>query len=163
AAMPAGEGTASSRRAALPSALGIEVVPGLVCAAVFIAWAVAGGGFATTSSAPGAVFLVALLAVVLIALRPRLAAVPILVRVALGFLCAFVVWNFLSILWADVQGIAWDGANRTLIYLIVFAIFSLLAWRSSSMAIVMAVYAVALAVVAVVEIQQAFNANDPAL
>jgi hypothetical protein len=159
--MPAGEGTASSRRAGLPSALAIEVVPGLVCVAVFIAWAVAGGGFATTSSAPGAVFLVALLAVVLIALRPRLAAVPIPVRVALGFLCAFVVWNFLSILWADVQGIAWDGANRTLIYLIVFAIFSLLSWRTTSMAIVMAVYAVGLAVVAVVEIQQAIGADDP--
>ncbi len=159
--MTVGEGSASSRREEGPSAFPFEIVPGLACVGVFIAWAVAGGGFSTTSSAPGAIFLVALLAVVLIAVRPRLAAIPIPVRVALGFLCAFVVWNFLSILWADVQGIAWDGANRALIYLVVFAVFSLLAWRSSSMAIVMAVYAVALAVVAVVEIQQAVGADDP--
>ena len=32
-------------------------------------------------------------------------------RVALGFLAAFVAWNFLSITWADVQGIA--GTVRT--------------------------------------------------
>src|SRR5690349_11853280 len=99
--MTAGEGTASTRRVGGPSAFAIELVPGLACVAVFIAWAVAGGGFATTSSAPGAIFLVALLAVLLIAVRPRLAAIPVPVRVALAFLCAFVVWNFLSILWAD--------------------------------------------------------------
>ena len=71
------------------------------------------------------------------------------------------VWNFLSIIWADVQGLAWDGANRTLIYLVVFAIFSLLPWRSRSMAIVVADLRGALAVVAVVEIQQALDAADP--
>jgi O-Antigen ligase len=161
--MTVDEGSDPSRQGRSPSGFPIEVLPGLACVGVFTAWAVAGGGFETSSWAPGALFLVALLAAVTFGARPRLSDIPIYVRVALGFLGAFVAWNFLSIAWADVQGIAWDGANRTLLYFTVFAIFAVLGWRTRSMAIVMAVYAVALAVVAVVEVQQATTADNPLL
>ncbi len=33
---------------------------------------------------------------------------------------ALTAWSFLSLLWAEVTGDAWDGANRTLLYLLVF-------------------------------------------
>src|SRR6478735_3747815 len=109
--MTVDEGSDPSLQARSPSGFPIEVLPGLVCVGVFTAWAVAGGGFATSSWAPGGLFLIALLGAVLLGARPRLSEIPIHVRIALGFLGAFVVWNFLSITWADVQGIAWDGAN----------------------------------------------------
>ncbi|MDX6516082.1 MAG: hypothetical protein QOH73_1748 [Gaiellaceae bacterium] len=41
------------------------------------------------------------------------------------FLGLFVVWNFLSISWAVSKGIAWDGANRSLLYFVVFLLFLL--------------------------------------
>ena len=40
------------------------------------------------------------------------------------------LWSFLSIVWAQARGDAWDGANRALLYLTVFALFALLPWRA---------------------------------
>ena len=48
-------------------------------------------------------------------------------KIALGCLAAYTALSFLSILWAAVPGDAWEGANRTLLYLLVFALFALLA------------------------------------
>ncbi len=49
------------------------------------------------------------------------------VRIALGALAAYTALSYLSILWAAVPGEAWEGANRTLLYLLVFALFA--CWR----------------------------------
>jgi len=46
------------------------------------------------------------------------------VRIAVGALAAYTALSFLSILWAGVPGDAWEGANRTLLYLLVFALFA---------------------------------------
>ena len=61
-------------------------------------------------------------------------------------LAAFVLWSFASIAWAEVQSTAWNGANRALVYLLVYAVFSVVAWRADSAAIVLGLYAVGLAV-----------------
>ena len=42
----------------------------------------------------------------------------------MGCLAAYTALSFLSILWAGVPGDAWEGANRTLLYLLVFALFA---------------------------------------
>ncbi len=52
---------------------------------------------------------------------------PLGIRVALGCLAAFTALSYLSILWAGAPGDAWEGANRTLLYLLVFALFA--GWR----------------------------------
>jgi O-antigen ligase len=71
-----------------------------------------------------ALFMVGLLAVA--ALAPR---GPILIARNLALpLVAFALytaWCYASILWSDDKGIAWDGANRTLLYLAVFGLFAL--------------------------------------
>jgi hypothetical protein len=36
--------------------------------------------------------------------------------VALGLFAALKAWAYLSITWADQQGVAWDGANRTAVF-----------------------------------------------
>ncbi len=45
-------------------------------------------------------------------------------RIALACLAAYTAFSFLSILWAASPGDAWEGANRTLLYLLVFALFA---------------------------------------
>lgn len=43
-------------------------------------------------------------------------------------LVGLAIWSFMSITWADFPGVAWSGANRTLIYVVVFVLFA--AWPS---------------------------------
>lgn len=137
------------------------LLPALLAFAVGIAWQVAGGGYAATSWYPGALFVLALLAVVAATYRGLVTGVSRTLGLALVFFAAFTVWNFLSIGWADAQGDAWDGANRTLLYLTVFALFALLPWRAGAAAGLLATYCVATAVVGWVFLMRAAGADDP--
>lgn len=139
----------------------VELLPGLLCVGVFLAWAVAGGGYETTASAPGGLFLLGVLCVVLVTGRRALGQISGPGLVAVGFLAAFVLWSFLSITWAEVPGIAWDGANRTLLFLVVFLIFIALPWRPSSAWLIMGAYAVGLAIVGVIVLSQAIDSAEP--
>ena len=58
---------------------------------------------------------------------------------------AYTALSFLSILWAAVPGDAWEGANRTLLYLLVFALFA--GWRQRGRSAVLLLGAWALAMV----------------
>ena len=102
--------------------------PALVAVALLVVWATRpgrlpahplGAGRADRAGAAGdrAVAVV----------RLRLAEIPAPVRVAVLCLAAYTALSFLSILWAGVPGDAWEGANRTLLYLLVFALFACLA------------------------------------
>ncbi len=87
-------------------------------------WAGADGGFAPERWLPGALLVLGLLAVTLASgvARARLragAAAPLL----LGL---YVVWSYASVAWARAPGDALDGANRTLLYACVFALFTAL-------------------------------------
>ena len=52
--------------------------------------------------------------------------------------------SFLSILWAGVAGDAWEGANRTLLYLLVFALFALWPQRARSAALLLGAWTLAM-------------------
>lgn len=93
--------------------------------AVFLVWAARDGGFASVEWLPGTLFVLGLTVIVALSEGRPFAGRPI-VAVASIFFTAFTAWSFLSIAWADVKGDAWDGANRTLLYLCVFVLF---AWR----------------------------------
>lgn len=92
---------------------------------VFLVWAALDGGYASVKWLPGTVFILGLAVIVALGEGRPLAGRRVLVIASL-FLAAFTAWSFLSIAWADVKGDAWDGANRTLLYLCVFALF---VWR----------------------------------
>jgi O-antigen ligase len=94
--------------------------------------------------------MVLLLALAAWTIPTRRADVPRLVWVALGLLSAFTAWTYLSILWADDQGIAWEGANRTLLFLAVFALFALWRQRPATAATLLGVYTLGVAVVGLV-------------
>ena len=69
-------------------------------------------------------------------------------------------WNFASIAWADVQGTAWDGSNRALVYLIVYALFSVVAWRADTAGLVLGLYSFGLAVVGAVVVLDASGSSQ---
>ena len=83
-------------------------------------------------------------------------------RWALAALAGFTAWSCCSIAWADARGEAWDGANRTLLYLTVFALFALVPWTAGEAAAVLAAFALATAAVGAAEIARALAGDAPA-
>jgi O-Antigen ligase len=143
---PPGRDDAGARPRRPSSAEVAIALPGLVCVAIFILWAGVEGGFSPTIWYPGTLAILAVLATLLAVLpaarRPPSGAVA----VATALLAAFTLWSFASILWADSKGDAWDGANRTLLYLAVFALFAWTPWTARSAAIVLGVFSLATAI-----------------
>jgi len=124
-------------------------VPAAVALALFVVWATSQAGYPVTHWAPGALIVLVLLGIALSAVPPRLAEVPRPVLIALGALAAYTALSYLSILWAGVSGDAWEGANRTLLYLLVFALFALWRQRAGSAALLLSVWTFALIALAV--------------
>jgi hypothetical protein len=123
-------------------------VPALAAVALFVVWATDQAGYPLTHWAPGALVVLALLAIAVSVVRLRLAEIPLAVRIALGCLAAYTALSFLSIAWAGVPGDAWEGANRTLLYLLVFALFACWRQRGASAALALGCWTFALIVLA---------------
>jgi tetratricopeptide (TPR) repeat protein len=119
-------------------------LPALVAIALFIVWATSQGGYPLTHWAPGGVVVLALLTITAVALRARLAELPLAVKLALACLAAYTALSYLSILWAGVPGDAWEGANRTLLYLLVFALFATWRQQGTSAALLLCVWTLSL-------------------
>jgi hypothetical protein len=88
--------------------------------------------------------LLALLALGLLTISREIGPLGRARAVLLSTLAAFVVWNFLSMAWADFPAAAWNGANRALVYGVVLALFAL--WPWSDRDLVLAVRLLALVV-----------------
>jgi tetratricopeptide (TPR) repeat protein len=119
-------------------------LPALVAIALFVVWATSQGGYPLTHWAPGGLVVLALLTITTVALRARLAELPLAVKLALASFAAYTAFSYLSILWAGVPGDAWEGANRTLLYVLVFALFA--TWRQygTSAALLLCVWTLSL-------------------
>lgn len=104
-------------------------VPALAAVVLLVAWSASQAGYPLTHWAPGALILTGLLSVALLAVPLRIREMPGSVRLALACLLAYTALSFLSILWAADPGEAWEGANRTLLYLLVFGLFA--GWRAN--------------------------------
>ncbi|HEX4484105.1 MAG TPA: O-antigen ligase family protein [Solirubrobacteraceae bacterium] len=115
-------------------------VPAFVAIALFVIGATDQAGFPMTHWAPAAITILALLAITSAALRVRFRSISSALKVALGCLAAYTALSFLSIAWADVPGVAWEGANRTLLYLLVFALFAGWRQRGASAALLLSVW-----------------------
>lgn len=133
----------------------------LLAVPVMLIWTVAGAGYEVTTWAPGALFLLALLALARYGIGGRLREAPLAVRVALGALAAYTAWSYASIAWASVPGDAWDGANRTLLYLIAFALFALWPQRAGGGAVLIAVWTLGMAAIAAFVLARIGLGSDP--
>jgi tetratricopeptide (TPR) repeat protein len=141
-------------------------VPALAALALFVVWATSQAGYPLTHWAPGALIVLALLGIALAIVPLRLQAIPRTVQIALAALAAYTALSYLSILWAAVPGEAWEGANRTLLYLLVFALFA--CWRqgATTAALLLAAWTlamIALAVLAALHLDAATRASLQAL
>jgi O-antigen ligase len=67
----------------------------------------------------------------------------------------------LSIAWADVKGDAWDGANRTLLYLCTFVLFAWTPISSRAAAVLIGSFAALTATIASVDFLRAVEAASP--
>jgi tetratricopeptide (TPR) repeat protein len=119
-------------------------VPALVAMALFVLWATNEAGYPVTHWGPGGLIVLALFALALGAIGLRAGEIPLAVRVALGSLAGYTALSFLSILWAAVPGTAWEGANRTLLYLLVFALFACWRQRGASAALLLGAWTLAM-------------------
>src|SRR5258707_13640721 len=97
-------------------------VPALAAIALFVVWATDQGGSPVTHWGPGGLVVLGLLGIAVFAVGLRAREIPLAVRIALGCLAGYTALSFLSIAWAAVPGDAWEGADRTLLYLLVFAL-----------------------------------------
>ncbi|HEX4838549.1 MAG TPA: O-antigen ligase family protein [Solirubrobacteraceae bacterium] len=119
-------------------------VPALAVVVLLVVWATSQAGYPLTHWAPGGLIVLPLLAIALLAAPLRLAEIPAAVKLALACLVAYTALSFLSIAWASAPGEAWEGANRTLLYLMVFALFALWRARGSSAALLVGSWTLAL-------------------
>ncbi len=119
-------------------------VSALAALVLFVVWAASQAGYPVTHWAPGALIVLGLLTIALVCVPLRLGEVPRAVWIALGCLALYTALSYLSILWAAVPGDAWEGANRTLLYLLVFALFALWPQRGPSAALLLCVWTLAM-------------------
>lgn len=128
--------------------------------ATFVWFAAANGGFDRTTWGPGALVMLGALAIAVVAVPWR--AAPPLLRTAVAALLLYAAWSYLSITWAAQKADAWDGANRTLLYVMAFALTAF--WRPPGRAAAAVIGALSLsfAVVGLVELLRVSGDAHPA-
>lgn len=136
-------------------------LPALLAIALFVIWAGSEGGYPVTHWAPGGLVLLALLAIALWRAPPRVREVPVALRVALACLAAYAALSYLSILWAQVPADAWEGANRTLVYVLVFVLFSLWPLRGRAASLLLCAWVVAMIALAAYVLLHVSGASAP--
>jgi tetratricopeptide (TPR) repeat protein len=128
---------------------------------IFLLWGAIDGGYPPTLWMPGALALVGLLGLLLFGVPQLVRSLPRVPLVALALFAAYTVWTALSIAWAADEGEAWDAANRTLLYLVVYAIFLLWPWRARHGAMLLGAYALGVAGIAAASFVGALQSDDP--
>lgn len=134
---------------------------GVLVVLLWLAWAWNDGGFAATAwGSVGSVLL--LLLATAIALRGDSAVLTRVRAVMFAALAAFVLWNFLSMTWADFPGEAWNGSGKTLLYAASFAVFALWPWDRRGATLILAVFAGGVAVIGAATLVEVLRADTPA-
>ena len=137
-----------------------EALPGLASVVLFLVLALRDAGFQPTLWYPVGLFLLVLLTLLVAtgtAVRPPAGSV-----VALAAFTAFTAWSFASVSWGAVAGDALEGANRTLVYLVVFALFALMPLARGLPLTLPALYSTGVALIALATVARAQASDDPA-
>ena len=115
------------------------------------------GGFLGTAHLPAALAVLAMLIVALVALpRP---APPRQLQLAIALIAGYAAWSYLSMLWAGQPDVAWEGANKTALYALVFALFALWPVRGSAAAFLAGAFALGVTAVGLVELLKIEDAS----
>src|SRR6185312_3354383 len=101
------------------------------------------------------VFLAAL-AVVAFAVYGRVSVSPPALA-AVVLLGVFAAWNILSVAWSTNRGVAWDGANRTVLYFLVYALFVALPWRRATIPFLLVTFSLAVLGIGIVDLARSIG------
>jgi hypothetical protein len=123
---------------------------GSVAVALMLFWSVDDGGYDAWTWYWGALVALAALAVILTTTNWRRDSMPRPLALAIVFFALYVAWSYLSMLWAQYAGLALQGSNRALLYLLVFALIASVPWSDLAALATMVVYAVGVGVIGVV-------------
>lgn len=151
------------RSAALP------LIPGAALVGIVIAWAASGGGYESLPALDagydpgpwylGALALAGLFWVTVAGLGSlRLSRWSAIACATLG---GYVIWSFLSMLWAHDSALAFLGSDRALVYFAAFATFAILPWRNWSARVVLGLFAAGICVLAVIVAVKVAALADP--
>jgi tetratricopeptide (TPR) repeat protein len=83
------------------------------------------------------------------------------VVLAAALLALYVVWSFASIAWAGDPGAAWEGSNRTLMYLMIFCLFAFWPQRTETAAVILGLWVLAIGGIALVQALRVPLVDDP--
>ena len=151
------EATHEGRRS-LPSTLA-AFLPAIVVAGLWTAWTADDGAYFASSWYPSAIGLVALLGVVVLAggrgVTPSRPA-----RAALALLAGFVIWSYLSILWAGSPGGALEESNKLLLLLVSVSFVAVLPWSERSATVLLGAWVLGVAGVMAVDLIGALDAGE---
>jgi tetratricopeptide (TPR) repeat protein len=129
---------------------GVVLVPALAVVGLLVYWAAHGGGYAATTWAPSGLLVLGLLVATVAGLGLGRLRPSRPLGTALGLLAAYVAFSYLSIAWAPSPGEALEGSNRTLVYLLLFALLALLPWRTWTALTTLTAFALGIGAIAAV-------------
>ncbi|MGH2909145.1 MAG: hypothetical protein ACRDK8_07605, partial [Solirubrobacteraceae bacterium] len=125
------------------------LVGGTVAVFLIIFWSVDDGGTDARTWYWGALVALASVALLLVLARGAIGALPRAAKLALAGFALYVAWSYLSMTWAPYAGLALEGSDRTLLYLLVFTLMAALPWRRRTALLVLGAYAAGIGVIAV--------------
>lgn len=143
-----------------PLAVATESLLALIGLGTLVVWSWRDGGFAPEEWLPGGLLFLGLVCAAAASadVRRRLRARPL----PLALFALYVAWSYLSIIWAQVPADALDGANRTLVYWLVFTLFWGLGIGERVGALFVLGWGCATAVLGLVSLGEAARASTPA-
>jgi hypothetical protein len=133
-----------------------------VVLAVWLLWAWLSGGYSPQRWGSIGLILVLLFALCVALVAPEVSRKERTRLLALSALALFVVWNFLSLAWADFPGDAWAGADKVALYGVSFAFFACWRWSPRASVFVLAAYALGIATIALIVLIRADTSAHPA-
>jgi tetratricopeptide (TPR) repeat protein len=132
----------------------------LLAVCVLLVMVATEAGYGDTNWPPAALLLLGLLVVTafVVPLSRRPGALQL---VGLALFAGYAAWSFLSIIWAGVGADAWEAAARTSGYLVVIALFLLWPPGARGVRLLIAVFALGVAAIGLIELLRADAAAAP--
>jgi hypothetical protein len=129
-----------------------------------LVWVIQNGGFDASTWYWGALVLLATFTAVFAGVLRGHLRLSRASAIAVGLFAGYVAWSYLSMSWAQYPGIALDGSNRALLYLLVFTLFTALPWTKETVLGALLLFAGGVGVVGMVlMVRLASGANVAAL
>ena len=129
-----------------------------------LVWVIQNGGFDASTWYWGALVLLATFTAVFAGMLRGHLRLSRASAIAVGLFAGYVAWSYLSMTWAQYPGIALDGSNRALLYLLVFTLLTALPWTKETVLGALLLFAGGVGVVGVVlMVRLASGANVTAL